>query len=104
MIKPTENWVAIHGEAFIYIKKEIVVQLISSELKKTTVKYSKEGPRIFVPYHYDEITIENIVEPCEIFFCQHHLCDILASEMGSSYTRVEKIPHFKILYIRFIGF
>ena len=54
------------------------------------MRYSKEGPRVFVPYQYDEITIENIIEACEISFCQHHLCDILASEMGLSYSRVEK--------------
>ena len=31
-------------------------------------------------------------------------CIILASKTGPSCTRVDQIPRFKILYIRFIGF
>ena len=102
--KPAENPTVIHGEALILQKKEIVVQLLSSEPKKTTMKYSKEGPRVFVPYQYDEITLENIKEACKTFFHEHRPCDILASEMGPSCTRVDQIPHFKILYIPYIGF
>ena len=45
------------------------------------MRYSKECPRLFVPYQYDEITTEIIKEACKTFFCNHHLlCDILASE------------------------
>ena len=102
--KLAENPTVIHGEALILQKKEIVVQLLSSEPKKTTMKYSKESPRVFVPYQYDEITLENIKEACKTFFHEHRPCDILASKMGPSCTRVDQIPHFKILYIRFIGF
>ena len=49
--KPAENPAVIHGEALILQKKEIVVQLLSSEPKKTTMKYSKEGPRVFVRWN-----------------------------------------------------
>ena len=35
--KPAENPAVIHGEALILQKKEIVVQLLSSEPKKTTM-------------------------------------------------------------------
>ena len=49
--KPAENTAAIHGEALILQKKKaIVVQLLSSESKKTTIKYSEESPRVFVRY------------------------------------------------------
>ena len=68
------------------------------------MKYLKEGPRIFMPFQSNEIIIENIKEACKTFFHKHHPCDILASEMGPSCTRVNQIPHFKILYIQFIGF
>ena len=68
------------------------------------MKNSREGPWLFVPYQYDEVTIENIKDACKTFFHEHRLCDILASEMGPSCTRVDQIPYFKILYIRFIGF
>ena len=40
----------------------------------------------------------------DTFSCKHHPCDILGIEMGPSCTRFDQISHFKILYIRFIGF
>ena len=66
--KPAEKTATIRGE--VLILKKVVVQLLSSESKKTTMKYSKERPTVFVPYQYDDITIENIKEACRTFFPQ----------------------------------
>ena len=68
------------------------------------MKYWKEGPRVFVPYQYDKIAIENIKEACKTFFREHRTCDILASEISPSCTRAGQIPYFTILCIQFIGF
>ena len=65
--------------------------MLSSEPKKTTMKYLKEGPRVFMPFQSNEIIIENIKEACKTFFHKHHPCDILASEMGPSCTRVNQV-------------
>ena len=51
--KPVEIPAVNHGEALILHKKEIIVQLLSSESKKTTMKYLKEGPWVFVSYQYN---------------------------------------------------
>ena len=95
---------AVNGEGLVLKKKEIVVQLLSSEPKKTTMKYIKEGPRVFVPYKYEEITIANMKGACKIYFHEQWEYDILASELGPSCTRIDQISNFKIVFIRFIGF
>ena len=86
-----------------YKKKEIAVQLLNSELRRTAMNYSKESPSIFVRYQYDEITIQNVNEVRKTF---HERCprDILASEMGPSCTRNDQISHFKKVYIQFNDF
>ena len=43
--KPAQNTAAIHREPLILRKKEIIL---------TTMKYGKEGLRVFVPCQYDE--------------------------------------------------
>ena len=65
--------------------------------------YSKEGPRIFVQYQYDKITIENVNEVCKTFRkgCRY---DILASEMGPSCSRDDQFSHLEKVYIRFKNF
>ena len=91
------------AETIILQRKEIVVQLLSSEPKKTTMKYTKVGPREFVPFNFDEITIENITTACQQHFHEVKPCDILASEQGPSCTRIDQLTNFKIIYIRFTG-
>ena len=48
------------GEENILSKKELIVQKLSPEPKTTTMKFTREGPREFVEYNYDEILLENI--------------------------------------------
>ena len=42
----------------------LLVQRLSTEPKPTTTKYSREGPRGFVPFEYEEVTIDNIKKAC----------------------------------------
>ena len=39
---------------------ELLVQRLSTEPKPTTMKYSREGPRDFVPFEYEEAFSRNI--------------------------------------------
>ena len=71
------KWVTIKKKGYsprsVYIKKRNCYTAVKFLVQKTTMKYSKEGSRVFVPYQYDEITTENIKEACKTFFCDHHL-------------------------------
>ena len=58
-------------------KSELIAQRLSAE--PNSMKYAKQGPR------------ENLTT-----------CDILASEQGPSCSRLDRIPSFKVIYVRFI--
>ena len=75
---------------------ELLVQRLSSESKPTTMKYSREGPRDFVWFEYEEVTIDNIKKACQKHFKEHRYCDVLTS--GS---RIDQLPCLKIIHIRF---
>ena len=67
------------------------------------MKYGKEGPREFVPYEFDEVTLENIKIACRAHYREDLACDVLASEQGPSCSRIDQIPNFKMIYVRFIS-
>ena len=52
------------GEGNTLSKKELIIPNLSSEPKPITMKFTREGPREFVEYSYDEILQENIIEAC----------------------------------------
>ena len=80
---------------------ELLVQRLSSESKPTTMKYSREGPRDFVWFEYEEVTIDNIKKACQKHFNVHRNCDVLASKQGPSCPRIDQLPSLKIIHIRF---
>ena len=88
-------------EENILAKKELIVQKLSSEPKTTTMKFTREGPREFVEYNYDEILLENIKEACTQRFKEKQNCDVLASEQGPSCTRLDQLPSLNLIFIRF---
>ena len=45
-------------------KEEIIVQRLSAEVTGKAQKYSRVGPREFIPYEHDEISISNIKDAC----------------------------------------
>ena len=68
---------------------ELTVQRLSSEVSGKTQKYSRVGPREFVPFDsQEELTIEKIKRSCEKYFSSHIgpnlICDFLAGEQGPS--------------------
>ena len=80
---------------------ELLVQRLSTEPKPTTMKYSREGPRDFVPFEYEDVTIDNIKKACQKHFKEHRNCDVLASEQGPSCSRIDQLLSLKIIHIRF---
>ena len=78
------------GKENIPSKKELIFQTLSPESKSTTMKFTREDPREFVEYNYDEILLENIKEACTQHFKKKRNCDVLVSEQGPSYTRLDQ--------------
>ena len=89
------------GEENILSKKELIVQKLSSESKTTTMKFTRESPREFVEYDYDEILPENIKQACAQHFKEKRNCDVLASEQGPTCTRLDQLPSLNLIFIRF---
>ena len=87
-------------------KDEIIVQRMSSEVTGKQQKYTRIGPREFVPFEFDDITFDNIVESCQKYFAaqidKDMICDVLAGERGPSCKKMSQIPDHKVFYVRFI--
>ena len=87
-------------------KDEIIVQRMSSEVTGKQQKYTRIGPREFVPFEFDDITFHNKVESCQKYFAaqidKDTVCDILAGERGPSCKKMCQIPDHKVFYVHFI--
>ena len=83
-------------------KSELIAQRLSAEPKGNSRKYAKQGPREFVPFQDSEVTLENIKRACIVHYRENLTAfDILASEQGPSCSRLDQIPSFKFIYVRF---
>ena len=65
------------------------------------MKYLRERPRDFVPFDYEEVTIDNTKKAYQKHFNEYKKCDVLASEQGPSCSRIDQLPSLKIIHIRF---
>ena len=86
---------------------ELTVQRLSAEVAGKAQKYTRIGPREFVPFdESEEMTIGNIKSACERHFLprigKNLVCDILAGEQGPSCKSLSQIPDLKVVYVRFI--
>ncbi|PFX18239.1 hypothetical protein AWC38_SpisGene17389 [Stylophora pistillata] len=65
----------------VVAKDEIIVQRMSSQVTGKQQKYTRTGPREFVPFEFDEITFDNKVEACQKHFApqidKDMVCNIL---------------------------
>ena len=87
--------------------QELTVQRLSSHVTGKAQKYTRIGPREFVPFEDDkDFSLENIKLACEEHFAPvvgtDVICDVLAGEQGPSCKGIEHIPDQKIVHIRFI--
>lgn len=82
------------------------MQRLSAEVSGKAQKYSRLGPREFVPYEYDELTIDKIKTACSKHFAAlikgNMVCNILAGEQGPSCTSLDQIPDLKVIHVRFV--
>ena len=85
-------------------KQSVTVQRLSAEVSGKAQKYTSVGAREFVPFEYDEVTIENIKRACLNHFDVREgcVCDVLAGEQGPSCSSVKQIPNLNVVYIKFI--
>ena len=99
--KNSSNDLSDHG--LILDKSELIAQRLRTEPKGNSTKYAKQGPREFVPCEYSEVKLENIKRAWKVHYREHlTTCDILASEQELSCSRLDQIPSFKVIYVRFI--
>ena len=82
----------------------LIIQRLSAEVSGKAQKYSRVGAREFVPYEYEELTIENIRKACQKHFAVDGTmtCDVLAGEQGPSCKSVKQIPDTKVIHVRFV--
>jgi len=71
------------------------------------LKYERLGPQEFVPYTFDDISLDNIKTACYRFFSDRlthadMVCDILASQNDPSCSKLSRLPNFKKIHVRFI--
>ena len=83
-------------------KGEIVVQRLSAEVSGKAQKYNRHGPREFVSFAEEELSIPGIKKACEKHFrtltSQGLVCDVLAGDQGPSCSSVHQIPDLKVEY------
>ena len=97
------------GGESIESKDEINVQRMSSEVTGKQQNYTRIdiGAREFVPFQFDEITFDNVVDACQKYLAAHidkdMVCDIVAGERGPSCKKMCQIPDHKVFYVRFIN-
>ena len=82
----------------------ITVQRLSAEVSGKAQKYSRVGARVFVPYEFDEFTIQHIKTACLKHFAvdQSMTCDVVAGEQGPSCRSFKQIPDSKVIHVRFV--
>jgi hypothetical protein len=94
------------GNATILKKGELVVQRLSSDVQGKAQKYARVGPREFVSFPYEAVTIKNLKEACYKHFKSRigddMVCDIIAGDQGPSCSSVEQIPSFNVIHVRFV--
>ena len=86
-------------------KKEITVQLLANEATGKAQKFERRGPQQFVAFPFENVTISNIVDACNMHFKGQLIgmtCDVLAGERGPSCSRVDQLPNLKVIHVRFL--
>ena len=97
------HWNNLFSHGLILDKSELIAEGLNAEPKRNSMKYAKQSSREFVPFEYGEITLENFKRACKVHYRENlKTCDILASEQGSSCSRLHQIPSFKVIDVCFI--
>ena len=88
-------------------RDELIVQRLSTTVSGKAKKFSRIGPREFVPYPLDDLTVRGIKDDCLSHFGQRvngMECNILAGEQGPLCKTLEQITDLnKVIHIRFVS-
>lgn len=84
-------------------EESMTVQRLSADVSGKAQKYTRVGAREFVPFEYDEVTVENIKRACLSHFdvAEGSVCDVVAGEQGPSCSSVKQIPTLNVVHVRF---
>ena len=95
-----------NGNSSILKTGAVTVQRLSSDVQGKAQKYARMGPREFVPFPYETVTIKNLKEACYRHFKsridENMVCDILAGDQDPSCSLLEQIPNFNVIHVRFV--
>ena len=87
-------------------REEIIVQRLSASVFGKAQKYTRVGPREFVEFGNQELTIDSIKDACMKHFGAkiggNLVCDVLAGEQGPSCTNINQVSNLKLIHVRFI--
>ena len=81
------------------------MQPLATEATGKAKKYERTGPQEFVPFVFDEVTIPNIIAACNNHFKKRPKgmsCDVLATDRGSSCTKISQLPNLKLIHDGFV--
>ena len=87
---------------------ELIVQRLSSAVEGKAQKYSRIGPREFIPYKKSDLTLEGIKDGCLTYFQDKGYInkgmevDILAGERGPTCNSLHQIPDLKLIHVTII--
>ena len=86
--------------------QELIVQPLEGEPSGKAKKYERTGPQEFVPFEFEEVSIDNIKEACMRHFASRLLpgmiCDVLATDRGPSCSKMDHLPNVKLIHVRFM--
>ena len=86
--------------------QELIVQSLEGEPSGKAKKYERTGPQEFVPFEFEEVSIDNIKEACMRRFASRLLpgmiCDVLATDRGPSCLKMDHLPNVKLIHVRFM--
>ena len=83
----------------------VTLQRLSAEVSDKAQKYTRLGAREFVPFEYEELTVENIktsVLKRHFDVREGCVCYVLAGEQGPSCSSVKQIPNLNVVHVRFV--
>ena len=86
--------------------QELIVQQLTSKVSGKAQKFNRIGPREFVAFPQEHLTIPFIKDACLEHFRERigegMTCDVLASEQGPSCHSLDQIPNKKLIHTRFL--
>ena len=86
---------------------KLIVERLSSTVSGKAQKFSRIGPRVFVPYPHDDLTVRGIKDACLSHFGKRVTgmeCDILAGEQGPLCKTLEQISDLnKVIHVHFVS-